>query len=56
MLWYYLKFKKKKKNAESANPKVLKASNRRIRILSKCAMSNSEKQIFIKQQEGKADY
>ena len=48
MLSYCLKCKK---NTESKNPKVAKTRNRRIMLLSKCAVCSSKKSKFIKQQE-----
>ena len=48
MLSYCLKCKK---NTESKNPKVAKTRNRRIMLLSKCAVCSSKKLKFIKQQE-----
>ena len=38
-------------NTESKNPKVAKTKNRRIMLLSKCAVCNSKKSKFIKEQE-----
>ena len=48
MLSYCLKWWK---NTESQNPKIAKTKNRRIMLLSKCAVCHSEKSKFIKQQE-----
>ena len=48
MLLYYLKCRK---NTESKNPKVAKTKNRRIMILSKCALCAVKKPKFIKEQE-----
>ena len=48
MLSYCLK---SRKNTESKNPKVVKAKNGIIRILSKCAGCNSKKSKFIKEEE-----
>ena len=48
MLSYYLK---RRKNTESKNPKVARIENGRIMLLSKCAMCDSKKLKFIKQQE-----
>ena len=48
MLFYCLKGRK---NTESKNPKVVKMKNGRIMLLSKCAMCDSEKSRFIKEQE-----
>ena len=42
-----------KKNTENIDPKVLSASNGRVMILSKCAICNSKKSKFIKNQEAK---
>ena len=46
MLSYCLKCRK---NTESKNPKVLKIRNRRILLLSKCAVCDDKK--FIKEKE-----
>ena len=48
MLMYCLKCTK---NAESKNPKVTKAHNGKIMLLSKCAVCNSKKSKFVKEQE-----
>ena len=48
MLWYCLKCKK---NTESKNPKVARLKNRRIMLLSKCAVCDDKKSKFIKEQE-----
>ena len=48
MLSYCLKCRK---NTESKNPKVVKTNNRRIMLLSKCALCNSKKSKFMKEQE-----
>ena len=48
MLSYYLK---SWKNTESKNPKVVRAKNGRIMFLSKCAVYDSKKSTFIKEQE-----
>ena len=48
MLSYHLKFRK---NTESIHPQVVRTKNRRITLLSKCAVCDSEKSKFIKQQE-----
>ena len=50
MLSYCLKCKK---NTESINPKVLKTTNGKAIILSKCAICGSKKSKFIEQQEAK---
>ena len=50
MLLYCLKCKK---NTESINPKVLKTTNGKIMILSKCAICRSKKSKFIKEQQAK---
>ena len=42
---------KKKKNTESKNPKVVKTKNQRIMLSSKCAVCDSKKSKFIKEQE-----
>ena len=49
MLSYY--WLKCRKNTESKNPKVAKAKNGRIMLLSKCAVCDSKKSKFIKKQE-----
>ena len=43
----------KKKKKENLNPKVSKTSNGKTMLLSKCAISGSEKSRFIKNQEAK---
>ena len=48
MLLYCLKCKK---NTESKNPVVARRKDGRMMLLSKCAMCDSKKSIFIKQQE-----
>ena len=53
MLSYYLKCKKKKKNAESIDPNVSATSNGRIMIISKCAICGSKKSKFLKKQAAK---
>ena len=40
-----------KKNTESKNPKVARSKNRRIMLLSKCAVCDDKKSKFIKEQE-----
>ena len=50
MLWYCLKCRK---NTESINPKVLKTTNGKTMILSKCAICDSKKSEFIKEQQAK---
>ena len=50
MLSYCLKCKK---NIESINPKVLKTTNDKTMILSKCAICGSKKSKFIKEQQAK---
>ena len=47
MLSYCLKCRK---NTESINPKVLKTTNGKTMILSKCAIWDSKKSKFIKEQ------
>ena len=42
------------KNTESINPKVSKTSNGKTMILSKCAICDSKKSKFIKEQQEKA--
>ena len=39
-------------NTESKNPNVARTINRRLMLLSKCAVYDSKKSKFIKQQEG----
>ena len=51
MLSYCLKCKKKKKNAESIDPKVSTTSNGKTMILSKCAICGSKKSKFIKKKK-----
>ena len=48
MLSHYLKCRK---NTGSKNPKVVRTKNGRIMLLSKCAVCDSRKSKFIKQQE-----
>ena len=50
MLSYCLK---SKKNTENINPKVLKTTNGKTMILSKCAICGSKKSKFIKEQQAK---
>ena len=50
MLSYFLKCKK---STESVNPKVLKTTNGKMMILSKCAICGSKKSKFIKEQQAK---
>ena len=50
MLSYCLKCKK---NTEGINPKVLKTTNGKTMILSKCAICGSKKSKFIKEQQAK---
>ena len=50
MLSYCLKCKR---NTESINPKVLKTTNGKTIILSKCAICGSKKSKFIKEEEAK---
>ena len=47
MFSYYLKCK----NTESKNPEVVKTKNGRRMLLSKCAVCDSKKSKFIKEQE-----
>ena len=42
---------KRRKNAQSKNPKFLKSKNGRLMLLSKCAACDSKKPKFIKEQE-----
>ena len=44
---------KSRKNTENINPRVSKASNGRTMVLSKCAIYDSKKSRFIKNQEAK---
>ena len=48
MLSYYLKCRK---NAESKNPKVVKTKKKRTKLSSNCAVCDSKKSRFIKQQK-----
>ena len=48
MLSYCLKCRK---NTESKNPKVVRTKKERTMLLSKCAVFDSKKSKFIKQQE-----
>ena len=50
MLSYCLKCKR---NTESINPNVLKTTNGKPIVLSKCAICGSKKSKFIKEQEAK---
>ena len=50
MLSYCLKCKK---NTESINPKVSKTTNGKTMIFSKCAIFDSKKSKFIKEQQAK---
>ena len=50
MLSYCLKCRK---NTESINPNVSKTTNGKTIILSKCAVCDSEKSKFIKEQQAK---
>ena len=50
MLPYCLKCKK---NTESINPRVLKTSNGKTMMFSKCAICGSKKSKFIKEQRAK---
>ena len=49
MLSYYCL--KGRKNTESKNPKAAKIKNGRIMLLSKCAVCDSKRLKFIKEQE-----
>ena len=42
-----------RKNTENINPRVLKTSNGKTMVLSKCAICDSKKSRFIKNQEPK---
>ena len=46
--YHYLRCRR---NTESKNPKVARTKNRRIMVLSKCAVFDSKKSKFIKEQE-----
>ena len=46
-------FLKSRKHTENINPKVSKTSNGRTMVLSKCAICDSKKSRFIKNQEAK---
>ena len=50
MLSYCLKCRR---NTKSEKPKAVKTKNRRIMLLSKCAVSDSKKSKFIKEQEAR---
>ena len=50
MLSYCLKCKK---NTESINPRVSKATNGKIMMLSKCTICDSKKSKFVKEQQPK---
>ena len=39
-----------RKNAEKKNPKIVRTKNERIMLLSKCAVCDSKKSKFIKEQ------
>ena len=43
-----------RKNTENINPRVLKPSNDKRILLSKCAVCSSKKSTFIKKQEASA--
>ena len=51
MLSYCLKCKKN--NTEGINPKVLKTTNGKTMILSKCAICGSKKSKFVKEKQAK---
>ena len=42
-----------RKNTESENPKVVRTENGGLMLLSKCAVCNSKKSKFIKEQKAK---
>ena len=42
---------KSRKNTESKNPRVVRAKNGRIMLLSKCAVCDSKRSKFINEQE-----
>ena len=46
-------FLKCKKDIENINPRISKTSNGRTMVLSKCAICDSKKSRFIKNQEAK---
>ena len=46
-------FLKCKKNTENIDPKILRTSNSKVMILSKCAICGTKKSRFIKHQEAK---
>ena len=46
-------FLKCRKDTDNVNPKVSKTSNGRTMVLSNCAICNSKKSRFIKNQEAK---
>ena len=50
MKWYCLKCRK---NTENINPRVWKTSNGGTMVLSKCAICDSKKSSFVKNQEKK---
>ena len=50
MLFHCLKFRK---NIESKSPKVVRTKNGKIVLSSKCAVCNSKKLKFLKEQEAK---
>ena len=53
MLLYSLKCRK---NTESKNPNSVRARNSRIMLLSKCAVCDSKKSKFFKEQEDSVKY
>ena len=46
-------FLKCKKNTENIDPKILRTSNSKVMILSKCAICGTKKSRFLKHQEAK---
>ena len=44
---------KRRKDTENINPRVSKTINDRIMVFSKCAICNSKKSRFLKDQEAK---
>ena len=50
ILYYCLECRK---NTESKNSKVVRTKNERTMLLSKCAVCNSKKSKFLKEQEAK---
>ena len=40
-----------RKNTQSKNPRIVKTKNRKIMLLSKCAVCNTKKSTFVKEQQ-----